>query len=68
MVEIIFQFAEHALKRCPEQGKIHVMEQHFHVSQHALENTPHNSRYSDRLQLRGGSLKYRENTEQFYTV
>lgn len=32
MVEIIFQLAEHALKRCPEQGKIHVMEQHFHVS------------------------------------
>uniref|UniRef100_A0A3Q3W7P0 RING-type domain-containing protein n=1 Tax=Mola mola TaxID=94237 RepID=A0A3Q3W7P0_MOLML len=32
MVEIIFQFAEHALKRCPEQGKIQVMEQHFHVS------------------------------------
>lgn len=30
MVEIIFQFAEHALKRCPEQGKIQVMEQHFH--------------------------------------
>ncbi|KAM3606154.1 uncharacterized protein V6R79_011623 [Siganus canaliculatus] len=30
MVEILFQFAEHALKRCPEQGKIQVMEQHFH--------------------------------------
>ena len=32
MVEIIFQFTEHALKKCPEQGKIQVMEQHFHVS------------------------------------
>lgn len=32
MIEIIFQFAEYALKRCPEQGKIQVMEQHFHVS------------------------------------
>ncbi|XP_068183630.1 vacuolar protein sorting-associated protein 8 homolog isoform X2 [Antennarius striatus] len=30
MVEIIFQFAEFALKKCPEQGKIQVMEQHFH--------------------------------------
>ncbi|XP_070833577.1 vacuolar protein sorting-associated protein 8 homolog [Chaetodon trifascialis] len=30
MVEIFFQFAEHALKKCPEQGKIQVMEQHFH--------------------------------------
>uniref|UniRef100_A0A8D0A7T0 VPS8 subunit of CORVET complex n=1 Tax=Sander lucioperca TaxID=283035 RepID=A0A8D0A7T0_SANLU len=30
MVEILFQFAEHALKKCPEQGKIQVMEQHFH--------------------------------------
>ncbi|XP_030298151.1 vacuolar protein sorting-associated protein 8 homolog isoform X2 [Sparus aurata] len=30
MVEIIFQFTEHALKKCPEQGKIQVMEQHFH--------------------------------------
>ncbi|XP_028279338.1 vacuolar protein sorting-associated protein 8 homolog isoform X2 [Parambassis ranga] len=29
MVEILFQFAEHALKKCPEQGKIQVMEQHF---------------------------------------
>lgn len=32
MVEMIFQFADFALKRCPEQGKIQVMEQHFHVS------------------------------------
>ncbi|KAL7384136.1 hypothetical protein ABVT39_025073 [Epinephelus coioides] len=30
MVEILFQFADHALKKCPEQGKIQVMEQHFH--------------------------------------
>ncbi|CAN9500124.1 unnamed protein product [Ophioblennius macclurei] len=29
MVEILFQFAEHALKKCPDQGKIQVMEQHF---------------------------------------
>lgn len=32
MVEMILQFADFALKRCPEQGKIQVMEQHFHVS------------------------------------
>lgn len=32
MVEMIFQFADFALKKCPEQGKIQVMEQHFHVS------------------------------------
>ncbi|XP_061914990.1 vacuolar protein sorting-associated protein 8 homolog isoform X3 [Entelurus aequoreus] len=30
MVEILLQFAEHALKMCPEQGRIQVMEQHFH--------------------------------------
>ncbi|XP_069471841.1 vacuolar protein sorting-associated protein 8 homolog isoform X2 [Ambystoma mexicanum] len=29
MVEILFQFADRALKKCPEQGKIQVMEQHF---------------------------------------
>ncbi|XP_074531432.1 vacuolar protein sorting-associated protein 8 homolog isoform X2 [Halichoeres trimaculatus] len=29
MVELFFQFAEHSLKKCPEQGKIQVMEQHF---------------------------------------
>lgn len=33
MVEMIFQFADFALKKCPEQGKIQVLEQHFHVSQ-----------------------------------
>ncbi|XP_072293065.1 vacuolar protein sorting-associated protein 8 homolog isoform X1 [Eucyclogobius newberryi] len=30
MVETLLQFTEHALKKCPEQGKIQVMEQHFH--------------------------------------
>ncbi|XP_051936976.1 vacuolar protein sorting-associated protein 8 homolog isoform X2 [Hippocampus zosterae] len=30
MVEILFQFVDHAMKRCPEQGRIQVMEQHFH--------------------------------------
>ncbi|XP_056147322.1 vacuolar protein sorting-associated protein 8 homolog isoform X2 [Lampris incognitus] len=29
MVEILFQFADRSLKKCPEQGKIQVMEQHF---------------------------------------
>ncbi|XP_047458878.1 vacuolar protein sorting-associated protein 8 homolog isoform X2 [Mugil cephalus] len=29
MVEILFHFGEHALKKCPEHGKIQVMEQHF---------------------------------------
>uniref|UniRef100_UPI0037E89112 vacuolar protein sorting-associated protein 8 homolog n=1 Tax=Semicossyphus pulcher TaxID=241346 RepID=UPI0037E89112 len=29
MVEVFFQFAEHALKKCPEQGKIQAVEQHF---------------------------------------
>lgn len=31
MVEILLQFAECALKKCPEHGKIQVMEQHFQV-------------------------------------
>ncbi|XP_061693394.1 vacuolar protein sorting-associated protein 8 homolog isoform X4 [Syngnathoides biaculeatus] len=30
MVEILFQFADHTFKMCPEQGRIQVMEQHFH--------------------------------------
>ncbi|XP_061644844.1 vacuolar protein sorting-associated protein 8 homolog isoform X3 [Phyllopteryx taeniolatus] len=30
MLEILFQFADHAMKRCPEHGRIQVMEQHFH--------------------------------------
>ncbi|XP_034465327.1 vacuolar protein sorting-associated protein 8 homolog isoform X1 [Hippoglossus hippoglossus] len=30
MAEILCQFADHALKKCPEQGKIQVMEQHFY--------------------------------------
>ncbi|KAJ8385099.1 hypothetical protein AAFF_G00193200 [Aldrovandia affinis] len=29
MVEILFQYAERSLKKCPEHGKIQVMEQHF---------------------------------------
>ncbi|XP_063067910.1 vacuolar protein sorting-associated protein 8 homolog [Engraulis encrasicolus] len=29
MVEILLQYAERSLKKCPEQGKIQVMEQHF---------------------------------------
>ncbi|KAM9726368.1 vacuolar protein sorting-associated protein 8 homolog isoform 2-T2 [Menidia menidia] len=29
MVEILLQFSDYALKKCPEQGKIQVMEQHF---------------------------------------
>uniref|UniRef100_A0A6Q2Z9G5 Vacuolar protein sorting-associated protein 8 homolog n=1 Tax=Esox lucius TaxID=8010 RepID=A0A6Q2Z9G5_ESOLU len=29
MVEILFQYVEHSLKKCPEHGKIQVMEQHF---------------------------------------
>uniref|UniRef100_A0A7N6AE94 RING-type domain-containing protein n=1 Tax=Anabas testudineus TaxID=64144 RepID=A0A7N6AE94_ANATE len=37
MVEILFQFAEHALKKCPEQGRIQVMEQHFHVRQPTVQ-------------------------------
>lgn len=36
MIEVIFQLAEFALKKCPEQGKIQVLEQHFHVS-HTLD-------------------------------
>ncbi|XP_036401275.1 LOW QUALITY PROTEIN: vacuolar protein sorting-associated protein 8 homolog [Megalops cyprinoides] len=29
MVEILFQYVDRSLKKCPEQGKIQVMEQHF---------------------------------------
>ncbi|CAL8298214.1 unnamed protein product [Merluccius merluccius] len=29
MVEILIQFVERSLKRCPDQGKIQVLEQHF---------------------------------------
>ncbi|KAL1021743.1 hypothetical protein UPYG_G00017420 [Umbra pygmaea] len=29
MVEILFQYVERSLKKCPEHGKIQVMEQHF---------------------------------------
>ncbi|XP_030616566.1 vacuolar protein sorting-associated protein 8 homolog [Delphinapterus leucas] len=31
MVEILFHYADRALKKCPDQGKIQVMEQHFQV-------------------------------------
>uniref|UniRef100_A0A3B5B9C1 VPS8 subunit of CORVET complex n=1 Tax=Stegastes partitus TaxID=144197 RepID=A0A3B5B9C1_9TELE len=41
MVEILFQFTEYALKKCPEQGKIQVMEQHFQVNYHTLKSTPY---------------------------
>lgn len=33
MVEILLQYVDRALKKCPEQGKIQVMEQHFQASQ-----------------------------------
>lgn len=33
MVEILFQYAEHSLKKCPEQGKIQLLEQHFQVDE-----------------------------------
>uniref|UniRef100_A0AAY4B2K5 Vacuolar protein sorting-associated protein 8 homolog n=1 Tax=Denticeps clupeoides TaxID=299321 RepID=A0AAY4B2K5_9TELE len=29
MVEILFQYVDRSIKKCPEQGKIQVMEQHF---------------------------------------
>lgn len=41
MVEMIFQFADFALKKCPEQGKIQVLEQHFHVSQNTIPEIKH---------------------------
>ena len=31
MVEILFHYADRALKKCPDQGKIQVMEQHFQI-------------------------------------
>nr|XP_020735609.1 vacuolar protein sorting-associated protein 8 homolog isoform X2 [Odocoileus virginianus texanus] len=31
MVEILLHYADRALKKCPDQGKIQVMEQHFQV-------------------------------------
>lgn len=34
MVEILLQYVERSLKKCPEQGKIQVMEQHFQVMGH----------------------------------
>ncbi|RXN02836.1 vacuolar sorting-associated 8-like protein [Labeo rohita] len=35
MVEILLQYVDRSLKKCPEQGKIQVMEQHFQT--HALQ-------------------------------
>lgn len=32
MVEILIHCADRTMKKCPEQGKIQVMEQHFQVS------------------------------------
>ncbi|KTF73814.1 hypothetical protein cypCar_00025298, partial [Cyprinus carpio] len=34
MVEILLQYVDRSLKKCPEQGKIQVMEQHFQVMGH----------------------------------
>lgn len=31
MVEILLHYADRTLKKCPDQGKIQVMEQHFQV-------------------------------------
>lgn len=33
MVEILFQYVERSLKKCPEQGKIQLLEQHFQVDE-----------------------------------
>lgn len=33
MVEILFQFVDRSLKKCPEQGKIQLLEQHFQVDE-----------------------------------
>uniref|UniRef100_A0A2K5BXM1 Vacuolar protein sorting-associated protein 8 homolog n=1 Tax=Aotus nancymaae TaxID=37293 RepID=A0A2K5BXM1_AOTNA len=38
MVEILFHYADRALKKCPDQGKIQVMEQHFQVVLMCWEN------------------------------
>lgn len=34
MVEMLLQYVDRSLKKCPEQGKIQVMEQHFQVMGH----------------------------------
>lgn len=31
MVEILIQYADRTMKKCPDQGKIQVMEQYFQV-------------------------------------
>lgn len=31
MVEILLHYTDRTLKKCPDQGKIQVMEQHFQV-------------------------------------
>lgn len=33
MVEILFQYVDRSLKKCPEQGKIQLLEQHFQVDE-----------------------------------
>uniref|UniRef100_A0A8C3X6S9 Vacuolar protein sorting-associated protein 8 homolog n=1 Tax=Catagonus wagneri TaxID=51154 RepID=A0A8C3X6S9_9CETA len=38
MVEILFHYADRALKKCPDQGKIQVMEQHFQIVLMCWEN------------------------------
>ncbi|XP_023606373.1 vacuolar protein sorting-associated protein 8 homolog isoform X6 [Myotis lucifugus] len=38
MVEILFHYTDRALKKCPDQGKIQVMEQHFQVVLMCWEN------------------------------
>uniref|UniRef100_A0A287BMR3 Vacuolar protein sorting-associated protein 8 homolog n=1 Tax=Sus scrofa TaxID=9823 RepID=A0A287BMR3_PIG len=38
MVEILFHYADRALKKCPDQGKIQVMEQHFQMVLMCWEN------------------------------
>uniref|UniRef100_A0A8C6DD46 Vacuolar protein sorting-associated protein 8 homolog n=1 Tax=Moschus moschiferus TaxID=68415 RepID=A0A8C6DD46_MOSMO len=38
MVEILLHYADRALKKCPDQGKIQVMEQHFQIVLMCWEN------------------------------
>lgn len=33
MVEILFQYVDRSVKKCPEQGKIQLLEQHFQVDE-----------------------------------
>uniref|UniRef100_A0A9J7Y8S6 VPS8 subunit of CORVET complex n=1 Tax=Cyprinus carpio carpio TaxID=630221 RepID=A0A9J7Y8S6_CYPCA len=39
MVEILLQYVDRSLKKCPEQGKIQVMEQHFQIYPRLVENS-----------------------------